>query len=292
MEKKVFTQAVASVLVAGLVLASGVGAQERPRPQAGGANREAGAWFSGFGTSIGANVRDASAAEIAAAGLSQPGGAFVIQVTAGQPAAQAGLAAGDVVAEFDGERVRSAQHLVRLVRESAAGRAVRVTVVREKARRTVDVTPADGASAVVDFPEIGRQVERATRDLSRDLSRLRVDIDAEGLRRSIQLPDRRRFGAELMPLSTQLAAYFGVKEGLLVAGVQDDSPASRAGVRAGDVVLTVNGTSMREIDDFVNEIARTESALTLTVMRDKKELTLKATLPERVNRARTRGRSV
>jgi serine protease Do len=292
MRTKWFTQTAASALIAGLVLASGVGAQEQPRPQAGGANREIGAWFSGFGTSIGASVRDASTAEIAAAGLSQPGGAFVMQVTAGQPAAQAGLVAGDVVTEFDGERVRSAQHLVRLVRESAAGRAVRVTVVRDKARRTVDLTPGDATAAIADFPEIGRQVERATRELARDLSRLRLDIDAEGLRRSIQLSDRRRFGAELMPLTTQLAAYFGVKEGLLVAGVQDDSPASRAGVRAGDVVVTVNGSSMREVDDFVNEISRTESALTLTVMRDKKEVTLKATLPERVSRVSARGRPV
>jgi serine protease Do len=292
MRTKLFTQTAASALVAGLVLASGVGAQERPRPQAGGASRDVGAWLSGFGTSIGASVRDASTAEIAAAGLSQPGGAFVIEVTAGQPAAQAGLMGGDVVTEFDGERVRSAQHLVRLVRESAAGRAVRVTVVRDRARRTVDLTPGDVTSAIADLPEIGRQVERATRELTRDLSRLRVDIDGEGLRRSIQLSDRRRFGAELMPLSTQLATYFGVKEGLLVAGVQDDSPASRAGVRAGDVVLTVNGSSMREVDDFVNEISRTESALTLTVMRDKKEVTLKATLPERVSRVRARGRPV
>lgn len=292
MRKRVFTQAAASALVAGLVLATGVGAQDRPRPQPGGPTQESGVWFPGLGTSIGTSVRDASTAEVAAAGLTQAGGALVIQVTAGQPAAQAGLMAGDLVTEFDGERVRSAQHLVRLVRESAAGRAVRVTVVREKARRTVDLTPADVTSAIVDFPEIGRQVEQATRDLSRDLSRLRVDIDAEGLRRSIQLPDRRRFGTELMPLSSQLAAYFGVKEGLLVASVQDDSSASRAGVRAGDVVLTVNGHSMHEVDDFVNEIARSESALTLTVMRDKKEVTLKATLPERVNRVRTRGRPV
>ena len=134
MEKNLFTQAAGSALVAGLVLASGVGAQDRPRTEPRGPNQESGVWFPGFGTSIGASLRDASTAEIAAAGLSQPGGAFVIQVTAGQPAAQAGLMAGDVVTEFDGERVRSAQHLVRLVRESATGRAVRATVVREKAR--------------------------------------------------------------------------------------------------------------------------------------------------------------
>jgi serine protease Do len=292
MRTKLFTQTAASALVAGLVLASGAGAQERPQPQPGGPNREAGAWLSAFGSSIGASVRDASTAEIAAAGVSQPGGAFIIQVTAGQPAAQAGLMAGDLVTEFDGERVRSAQHLARLVRESAAGRAARVSFVREKAGRTVDVTPADATTTMGDFSEVGRQLERAARDLSSHLSRPRLEIDPEGLRRSIQLSERRRFGAELMPLSSQLAAYFGVKEGLLVASVQEDSSASRAGVRAGDVVLTVNSRPMHEVDDFVNEIARSESALTLTVMRDKKEVTLKATLPDRVNRVRARGRPV
>jgi serine protease Do len=291
MQRKLFTHAAASALVAGLVLASAVGAQERPRYEPG-PDQQTGAWFSGFGASIGASVRDASTTEIAAAGLTQPGGALVTQVSADGPAAKAGLVAGDLVTEFDGERVRSAQHLVRLVRESATGRGVRLAFVRDKARRTVDLTPADAMTTFGDLSDVGRQLERAARDLSSHLSRPRLEIDAEGLRRSIQLSDRRRFGAELIPLSNQLAAYFGAKEGLLVASVRAESPASTAGVRAGDVVLTLNGRSMREVDDFVNEIARSESALTLTVMRDKKELTLKATLPERTTRVRTFGRPV
>jgi len=288
MEKRVFSQAVASALVAGLVLASDAGAQERPRPGTGGA-QETSAWFSAFGASIGASVRDASNAEIAAAGLAQPGGAFVTQVAADGPAAKAGLAAADIVAEFDGERVRSAQHLVRLVRESATGRGVRMAFVRDKARRTADVTPTDRSADFFDLPEVRRTLERATRDLSRDLPRW---LEDEGRRDGGPFGDRRRFGTELIPLSNQLAAYFGVKQGLLVASVQDQTPAAMAGVRAGDVVLSVNGRPMREVNDFVNEIARSESELTLTVMRDKKEMTLKATLPEPTTRVRTQGRSV
>lgn len=289
MQRKLFTHAAASALVAGLVLASAVGAQERPRYEPG-PDQQAGAWFSGFGASIGASVRDASTTEIAAAALTQPGGALVTQVSADGPAAKAGLVAGDLVTEFDGERVRSAQHLVRLVRESATGRGVRMAFVRDKARRTADVTPTDRLADFFDMPEVRRKLEQATRELSRELPRLRLDLEAEGVRRGVQFGDRRRFGVELMPLSDQLAAYFGAKEGLLVASVRAESPASTAGVRAGDVVLTLNGRPMREVDDFVNEIARSESALTLTVMRDKKELTLKATLPERTTRVRNSDR--
>lgn len=291
MQTKTFSHAAASALVAGLVLASGVGAQERPRPRPGGPDREAGVWFSGFGASIGAGVRDASTAEVTAAGLTQPGGAVVIQVTPDGPAAKAGLAAGDIVTEFDGERVRSAQHLVRLVRESATGRGVRVAYVRDKARRTADLTPTDWTGDFVDMPEIRRQIDRATREFSRELPRWQFELD-EGLRRGWPFGERRRFGVELMPLSEQLAGYFGVKDGLLVASVQEDTPASRSGVRAGDVVLTVNGRAVSEVGDFSDEISRSEAAVTLTVMRDKKEITLKATLPERTSRVRARGRPV
>lgn len=289
MHTTIFSHAAASALVAGLVLASDTGAQERPRPQPSGPTPEARAWFSVFGASIGASVRDASTAEIAAAGLAQPGGAFVTQVAADGPAAKAGLAVGDVVAEFDGERVRGAQHLVRLVRESATGRGIRVAFVRDKARRTADVTPTDPSADLFDFPQVRRELERATRELSRELPGW---LEDEGLRSGGPLGDRRRFGIELIPLSSQLAAYFGVKQGLLVASVQEQSPAAMAGVRAGDVVLSVNGRAMRDVNDFVNELARTESDLTVSVMRDKKEVTLKATLPERTNRVRTQVRSV
>lgn len=292
MEKKLFTQAAASALVAGLVLVSGVGAQERPRPQAGGPNREVGAWFTGFGASIGASVRDASSTEVSAAGLAQPGGALVTQVATDGPAAKAGLAAGDLVTEFDGERVRSAQHLVRLVRESATGRGVRMAFVREKARRTADVTPTDRLADFVDVPEVRRKLEEATRELGRELPRLRLDLEAEGLRRGLPFGDRRRFGVELMPLSEQLASYFDVNDGLLVVSVQDDSPASRSGVRAGDVVLTVNGRAVMDVRDFADAIAGSQTEVTLTVMRDKKETTLTATIPERPTRVRARGRPV
>lgn len=291
MQMKPFTQAAASALVAGLVLASGAGAQERPRPQAGSSTPEASAWLSGSGASIGASVRDASTAEIAAAGLTQPGGAFVTQVAADGPAAKAGLAAADIVTDFDGERVRSAQHLVRLVRESATGRGVPMAFVRDKARRTADVTPTDRSADLFDFPEVRRKLERATRELSRELPRW-LDLEGDRLPNGGPFGERRRFGTELIPLSNQLAAYFGVKQGLLVASVQDQSPAAVAGVRAGDVVLSVNGRSMRDVNDFVNEIARSESEVTLTVMRDKTEVTLKATLPERTTRVRVYGRPV
>ena len=233
MKKKTFGLVAAASLVAGLVLASGVGAQDRGRVEPNAPERSAEPWFEGWGSSIGASVRDATSAELTAAGVSQPGGAFVIRVTEGGAAAKAGLMANDLVIEFDGEQVRSARHLVRLVRETAVGRSVKATLVRDKARRSVELMPTDTASIVVDGDAIQRQVERATRDLPR----FRFDFDPDDFR---SFGGRQRLGVQLMPLSDQLATYFGVKDGVLVASVEADSPAARAGLKAGDVITAVN----------------------------------------------------
>lgn len=287
MQKKTFGLMTAGALVAGLVLASDVGAQGR-----GGAervpDRRADPVFEGFGSSIGASVRDATSAELKAAGVSQPGGAFVIEVTDGGPAAKAGLMANDLVVEFDGEQVRSARHLVRLVRETAVGRSVKATLVRDKARRNVELVPDDRQSIVVDGAAIQRQIERATRDLPR----LRVDIDPDDFGRNFPFGDRQRLGVQLMPLSEQLAAYFGVKDGVLITSVQADSPAARAGLKAGDVIVTVNNRSVNDARDVIQEIGRGETSLSMTVMRDKKEVAIKATVPEPQPRVTRRGRSI
>lgn len=293
MKTRTFGLVAAAGLVAGLVLATGVWAQERGRaersaPQNGAPERDAGPWFEGFGSSIGASVRDATSAELTAAGVSQPGGAFVIRVTEGGPAAKAGLMANDLVVEFDGEQVRSARHLVRLVRETAVGRSVKATLVRDKARRNVELVPTETSSLAFDGAAFQRQVERATRDLPR----FRFDVEPDDFGRSFPFGDRQGLGVQLMPLSGQLASYFGVEDGVLVASVEADSPASRAGLKAGDVITRVNDRPVDDAGDVLNEIGRGESALSVTVIRDKKEVAIKATVPESQPRITRRGRSV
>jgi serine protease Do len=289
MLNKSFGLMTAAGLVAGLVLASTVGAQDRGRTERNDRlERDGDRFFTdGLGASIGASVRDATSAELTGAGVSQTGGAFVIRVTENGPADKAGLMANDLVLEFDGEQVRSARHLVRLVRETAAGRSVKATLVRGKARRDVEIAPTDAASIYIDGDEIRRQVERGMRNLPR----FRVDIDPDDFGRNPPFgSDRQRLGVQLLPLSDQLATYFGVKDGVLVASVQADSPAARAGLKAGDVITAVNNRTVSDAGDVINEIGRSESTLTMTVMRDKKEVAIKATVPDSQPRVTRRSR--
>ena len=85
--------------------------------------------------------------------------------------------------------------------------------------------------------------------------------------------DSPRVGFEGEPDNGQLADFFGVKQGVLVRSVNPDTPASRAGLKAGDVVTRVNGTpvtSPREITGLVRISGKKE--LSFTVVRNKKEM--------------------
>ena len=188
-------------------------------------------------------------------------GVAVDEVTPESAAARAGLRAGDVVVEFDGERVRSAQQFTRLVQETPPGREVSALIQRDGTTQKVQLTPEQ-------------------RRLWPDLQ-LRDDLRALPGDRLLQVPPRpfafdgNRLGTTLMPLNGQLAEYFGVKEGVLVSSVDGGSAAAKAGLRAGDVIISVNGRPVRTPADVRMAMTGASGAvLDLRIVREKRELTL------------------
>jgi serine protease Do len=242
----------------------------------------------GIGGSIGVNVRDVTADEGQRARLSPPQGAYVTNVENGSPAEKAGIMSGDIIVEFDGERVRSARQLSRLVRESPDGRTVRTAIVRDGNRRTVDVTP-DDTRAWFTLPDLS-QFDRQVRDMARNFE---FRYDGPGGRGwgGWVGGTRGRLGVQLMPITDQLATTFGVKGGVMVTSVDTDSAAGAAGVKAGDIITAINSRSIDDVSDVLDEIRRADDggSLTITLTRDRKEMKLTAKLPERERpSARTR----
>ena len=97
----------------------------------------------GVGSRIGVSIRDVERAE-QDDGLTE--GVVVADVLEEGPARTAGMETGDVVVEFDGERIRSARQLSRMVADTPAGRAVTVEVVRHGERVSLEVTPESGTA--------------------------------------------------------------------------------------------------------------------------------------------------
>jgi serine protease Do len=242
----------------------------------------------GRGSQIGVMVSDVD--DAAAPGVK------VDDVERGSAAEKAGVKEGDVVVDFDGERVRSARQLTRLVQETPSGRTVKMTVRRGQSRETVDITPeaSEFAWSAGIGPEIRAEIERSLprlRDELRDLRELRELPDLRELPRSgafnfrfdgiPALGGRARLGVQVDTLTDQLAEHFGVKEGgVLVSSVTADSPAAKAGMKAGDIITKINGTAVKDAGDLIREIADApdDGAVTIDIVRDKKAQTLKATL--------------
>ena len=244
----------------------------------------------GIGGSIGVDVRDLTAEEGQRARLSPAQGAYVTRVDSGGPAEKAGIMTGDIIVEFDGERVRSARQLSRLVRESPDGRTVKSTIVRDGNRRTIDLTPSNDRSLTL--PDLSG-LDRQLKDMAKNFE---FRYDGPGGRGfgSWYTGPRGRFGVALSSVGDQLATYFGVKGGVLVTSVEMDSPAGRAGLKAGDVITSINSRAVGDPSDVLDEVRRADAggSLAINVTRDRKELKLTATMPERERPVVRSGRSI
>jgi serine protease Do len=275
--------AVVAMVVAASAAMPALEAQERERRLP----RMSGMMMLQDGSEIGVSVRDLSSDEIAKAKLARAGGVLIQDVREDSPAARAGLMNGDIVVEFDGERVRSVDHFTRLVRETPAGRAVKSTIVRAGSRRELDITPQAGDQFAGALPDV-QQLERRLRALPelRNRQGLPDDLDPTP---DLQVTPRGQIGIALAPLTEQLASYFGVREGVLVQTVTNGSAAAQAGMKAGDVITAVNRRPVQNVDDVMRAMrsAKPGSALDMRVFRDKKEITVKVIVPELITEPRT-----
>jgi serine protease Do len=225
-------------------------------------------FLAGRGAMLGLTVRDVENPE-------KQAGVVVEDVAPGGAADKAGIKRGDVMTAFDGEVVRSARQFTRLADEAAPGRAVRASYLRDGQRNDVTMTPGrvERPATVYIDPERIRERLREAMPTSIDMN-----IDVPGT--------RARLGVTIQEMTPQLAAYFGAKQGMLVSAVSDDSPASRAGLKAGDVIVSVDGHGVATRSDLVRFLreARDRQEVSIGILRERRESTVKATLerPERL----------
>lgn len=249
--------------------------------------------FTWGGGQIGVSVRDVDKADVEREKLAGQWGAVIEDVRSGSPAEKAGLKAGDVVIEYDGERVRSARQLTRLVQETPEGRAVKAAVMRAGKRIDVEITPDAGARYYF-RDRLGRDLERLNRDLY-----LRIQPELDRLRDFRVEPFTFEFGGRIQAgrlgitaqdLTPQLAEYFGVKSGVLVTGVTEGSVAATAGLKAGDVITAIDGTAIDRIADVRRRVERLDQGeeFTIAVTRDRKAMTLNGKMAGARVRARRR----
>ena len=199
--------------------------------------------------------------------LKEGTGAEVTHVEEDSPAAKAGLKEHDVILEVNSQKVDDSEQFVRMIGETAPGSNVALVLWRNGARQKVTATLDARPLQFLTF-------SGPNGDWIAPLPP--VPPNGNGFWESppFMTGQSARVGFEGETLTPQLAVFFGVKEGVLVRTVSEKTPASKAGLKAGDVIVKVGGTpvsSTREISGVIRNLHRN---VTFTVVRNHKEVLL------------------
>jgi serine protease Do len=227
------------------------------------------------GTFLGVGTEDISKENVGRYGLREVRGVGVTQVLKDSPAEKAGLKKDDVILRFDGESVTSARKLSRLVSESSPDQTVRITISRGGTEQEVSATLSKQSMKNL----MGAQIRD---DVLKGIEKDWPQIQSGDGNFVFNFGANRRIGVSTQTLTKQLADYFGAKDGgLLITSVSENSPAAKAGLRAGDVITAVDGEKVNSSGDIVRAINKKDDGeISLTILREHNSLNINLT-PEK-----------
>jgi len=180
-------------------------------------------------------------------GLKDEKGALVSQVAKGGPADKGGIETGDVIVEFDGNKVSDSNELPRMVAPLPVGKTVSVKVLR-------------GGNVVDREVKIG-QLEEQKEEVA-------------------TASTRKPLGMTVQNITPEIAKGLGLKSetGVVVASVVPGSPAANADIRSGDVIQQVNKKPVKDVEDFKKKIESEKDQETILLLIQRGENTLFAAL--------------
>jgi len=186
---------------------------------------------------LGVNVQAITPELAKSLNLKDTKGALVADVTKGSPAEAAGVKRGDVIVGFDGKEIAEVHNLPPIVAATTVGKEVALTILRDGKEQTLTVKAGQmpGERAEGSGPEE---------------------------------PVRGKWGLALRDLDPRMAPRLGLNpgDGVLVAGVQPGSPADKAGLRSGDVILEVNRKKVASAHEAQAEAQKDPNARTLLLL--------------------------
>jgi serine protease Do len=235
---------------------------------------------------LGVDTRDITNDRLGALKLKEERGVEVTMVDQDAPAGKAGLKEHDVILTVNGAGIESVEQLRRMIRETPPGRIVILGLSRDGQPMTIKVQLAErknsnaygysygpkGKEFHVEIPPIPPIPPMP------DIGDLDIPVSI------VVVHSSARSGLMVENLTPQLGDFFGTKDGqgVLVRSVEKGSRADKAGFRAGDVIVKINGEPIHDSSDFSHALrSRKENTASIGVIRDKKEVNINIILPER-----------
>jgi biotin operon repressor len=225
------------------------------------------------GSYLGVDSRDVTPERMSSLKLKSDQGVEILMVDQDAPAGKAGLKEHDVILSFNGKAVQDVDQLRRMIRETAPGSKVNLSISRDGQQQNVQVELADRKKIMV----AGDHVIHIPKIEIPPMPEIDVPSFA-------MLQYSRRNGLMVENISQQLGDFFGVKggRGVLVRNVEKNSPAETAGFKAGDVIIRIGSEPIENMSDWNQTLRQQQNGkVPVTVIREKHEQTFTLSLPAR-----------
>ena len=232
---------------------------------------------------LGVETREVTADKVKELRLPAERGVIVGKVLGDSPAAKSGLKDGDVITEINNQRVEGTAQFRRMIREVPAGRSVQITVWRDGRAQTLS---AKLGKMQESHRLLSREAPNVFKFRMPEMSKVWPAPDVPSFEwdgGDAFMMNRPRLGIDAEDLNDQLGSYFGAPngEGILVRSVNPGSAADKAGLKAGDVITSLNGEPIHGLAELRSKLGGSSEGKTfkLGLLRNKSALTLDVEIP-------------
>lgn len=242
---------------------------------------------------LGVDYRDLDSERSHSLKVKDSRGAEIVTVDHDAPAGKAGLHVHDVILQMNGQTIENSDHLRHLLHDIPPGGSVSFAISRDGNPMNLTIQLVDrtalqqeawprhysapeapsaaGAGKGFFVGSGGNGLGGGTITTGNTHGFMGWSLGGNGTFVNV--------GASVDPLGAQLADYFGVKHGLLIKNVEDGSPASNAGLRAGDVLLKVGQTEMKTPNAWEHALRSNQGkSVPITILREHKQQILTLTI--------------
>ncbi len=249
--------------------------------------------FDGGDSYLGVQTAEVTSENYSKFGLREVRGVVIEKVMENSPAQAAGLQAGDVLISVDGDEVTGTRKLTRLISEIAPDHKTKLIIWRNGSEQEVTATisrrPAPkfengnfefsfpGPVGKIDIPDI-KELRRLKELPKVDIPQLWSSPDGSGEGFVWRSGSGRQIGIGITPLTKQLADHFGVEGGIMVNSVRDGSPAFKAGIKAGDIIVEADGKAVKGEFDLLRTLgSKNQGDVQLTIVRGRDRQSISVT---------------
>ncbi len=229
------------------------------------------------GAYLGVHIGDITPEVAASLRLNDVSGVVVQSIDHDGPACKAGIKNNDVITSVGGTQIRNTEQMVDVMSGMAAGSVANIAIIRDGKPENVKVTLGSRKTWMKPAPAPLPNSAMA-KSFAGPMPSVAFPSDVEV---PLMTPASARRGIVVEGLTTQLAEFFGVPngQGVLVRNVQRGSLGANAGLKAGDVIIKIDGQTIRDLADWRRSMNISSGKTSFSIIREKREQAVEMVMP-------------